>query len=1115
MLQLKSYLLVVFVIVLLNSTTIVNIIMIKILTVLYSAFFRLFGGLLVSLCIIIGSCNTNLLAQPAIFHASASIQPGEAISLEGQFSAKAQAYIAVGTSSVNQSLPILVQSPGHLTAQVPAALTLDVYQVWVSDLGQRSASVYINQARGMHFNSPEITPGGNIQLFGRNLLLAGSTPQVRFSVQGGSSSSMAQVQAVDAYSLRITAPSSLQPGQTYDVYVSNGLGGTAGETRVDQSLKAIATGVDYFQLGVAWAAKLDFYRNIYNIRTDPRLPQKAIGNGIANDLPALQAAVDRASADGGGIVFLPDGIYKLALVGGGGLYMRNRVVIQGASKAGTILRYGYGTEAPGWKADGRWGLIWDSTIQGGLADLTLLNIDNTGNFYNNMTGRGTEVFFQRVRFDLNLGSWLWWQGSNKVVISNSEFTQGVDRLAGYHGLLQMNNCQNFVIAHNSFTYAVDGLNLNGASQGVFEDNQVNRDGSARWPASLNLVNHVLILNFAEDVAILQNQFKVINGPAQNINDGETIIAEGGGGGGTRIDEDAGTASGATAMTLQDNSKNWPAIQLHPVVAIVRGPGMGQWRRIASRTATTLTVDRAWDVVPTSASRYAIFNWGSRSWIIQGNKMEGNQRGITFYQNATADIAIVDNTLINNGSIDLTPWQMENVGGGVPQEFLPMYDVQIVGNSVSDIDGSNGVFIGVHTVQYIQPRSFGTSVIGLEVRRNTLVAHSPNVPAVVDAVFPEGYLNDLHFQPWTSNYIDEQTPAVLGSIFQDNIAVNCNNALYTNSGSYNTVVCNMKLVNSPNLIKDSKFDGVNHGAVSTTSCASTSVSTGSLPPNADPKTNPVIPRNVSKARLLALTGSDPDPNGKVIGFTLSSLPDANQGTVLVDGSPAKSNTWVPARLADALTFQPAGNYTGHATFTYTATNDRSLISKAAPFVVPIANPLPVELVQFDAKAQNLDVLLTWRTASSLGNDHFVVERSFDSKQYNAVGIVYDQGTAFTYYFTDTSVGAQATSTIYYRLQQVDKDGTITYSPVQAVAFANLATAIHIYPNPTTGKLHMQLPTVGAHVAIYSTAGQLMLELRTSSIEHTLNIEALPAGVYLLQVQPDQGPRNSQLFVKEQS
>lgn len=763
--------------------------------------------------------------QPAIFHANVSVRPGEALSLQGSFGDQARAYLA-RAGNPPLELPVLVQRAGQATVQVPASLGLDAYEVWVVEPGgQRSPSVFVNQARGMHFDSPEVAPGGKLRLFGRNLLLAGSTPQVRFAPRGGGGGlATVDVSQSDAYVLALTAPASLVSGVTYDVFVSNGRGGAAGETLVERPLLAIAPGPDYFGLGVGWAAKLDFTAtaNVYDIKSDPRLSSKATGDGNTNDLPALQAAINQVGDAGGGIVYLPTGTYKLDF-NGIGLFMRSRVVLQGAGRDQTTLLVGENGASARANAAGNfqnWTFNWNNARQAGLADLTYLNGSDlsTAHPYGNMLGSGTELFVQRCRFTLGESEWLQLAGTNKLAILNTELTQGVNEQAGRHGPLQLNEVANFRLAHNTITYAVDGLNMNEAHEGVFEDNVVNRNGNARYPITMQYrdtaVNHVLILNFTQNMAVLNNRLELVGGPAQDSNDGESIIAESAGG--YHPDVYAGPVSRATTTTLQDDSKSWkPDFELHPAVAIVHGPGMGQWRTIASRSGTTLTVDRAWDVPPTSQSHYATFNWCARNWLVRGNTMQGNRRGITIYLVAATQMAIVDNTLTDNGSIDLSPDQNSTNG----QQFYPMYDIQVLGNTVArtrphNTVKSNGVFIGIHTVQYGDARAFGTSVIGLEVRRNLVTTLFPNRVAIVDINFPEGYENRVFYQPF-SNYVDEGVPAVLGSIFQDNTAINCDNALHLSPASYNTLVCGMTLIGTPSLLSETPFDGVSHGSIGTT------------------------------------------------------------------------------------------------------------------------------------------------------------------------------------------------------------------------------------------------------------------------------------------------------------
>ena len=1020
------------------------------------------------------------------------------MSVQGAFSKNAQVYLTTPASVKAVVLPVLAQIAGQVTVQLPNTLPLDFYQVWVQDNGNKSNQVAVNQAVGLHFDVPEVMPGGRIRLFGRNLQLAGYEAQVRFVAQGGGGgggTATVQPGGSDAYSLVLQAPATLQPGQTYDVFVSNG----RSETQVPRPVTAVAPGLDYFKLDVAWAAKMTFYANVYNVKTDPRLSRKAVGDGKTNDLAALQAAIDRAGADGGGVVLVPAGTYRLSF-NGFGLTMRNKVVLMGAGRDVTKL------QVAGDAAGQSWTFLWDNTQQGGLADLTYENSTAQGTPYGNMTGQGSEIFLQRCRFILNTSDWLWLANSNKLLIANSEITQGVDSQPGYHGPLQLNGCTDFIVRDNSFTFAVDGLNLNQAHDGVFENNQVFRDGAARYPT--RLVNHVLILNFAQNVAVLDNLFRVINGPSQNSNDGETIIAEGGGA--DQIDEEAGTVSGASATTLTDNTKSWGKARLHPVVAIVYGPGTGQWRNIVSRNGNRLNLDRPWDVVPTSGNRYTIFNWGARNWLVRGNKLEGNRRGVTLYHNATTDVAIVNNTLTNSGSIDITPKQIPNGG----DHFVPTYDTQIIGNTVQDLDGSNGVFIGVHTVQHAQPRTFGTSVIGLEVRRNSVTAHTPNVPAIVDDKYPEGYLNYLEFHWDGQDYVDEQIPAVLGSIFQDNTAINCDNALYLNSGSYNTVVCNMRLVNSANLMEDKRIGKINHAAIGTASCIAEAEETGYEPPVADPKTNPTIPPNSGVTSIEPLSGSS--RKRKVVGFVIDQLPTASQGTLFHNGATAKSGALIPKNQANLLSFQPNSGYIGKAKFEYAAVDDNGIASTAAAFTIPVAGPLAVELTEFTVKLKEQDALLAWTTATEKTNEYFAVERSTDAFIFSELGKVKGFGTTTaptSYNFTDNQVAEKLRGTVYYRLRQVDTDGTTTYGPVRTVVISGQpAYAVSVYPNPTTDELHIQLPAAGGRFTVYSTTGVRLLDSQTATTEGKLNVKEFAAGSYLLLIEASTGEQVKQYFVK---
>jgi hypothetical protein len=128
------------------------------------------------------------------------------------------------------------------------------------------------------------------------------------------------------------------------------------------------------------------------------------------------------------------------------------------------------------------------------------------------------------------------------------------------------------------------------------------------------------------------------------------------------------------------------------------------------------------------------------------------------------------------------------------------------------------------------------------------------------------------------------------------------------------------------------------------------------------------------------------------------------------------------------------------------------------------PLPVKLTSFAAApAPNRSVQLGWNTASETNNDYFEVQHSVDGSTFTALGRVAGHHTtmqASTYSFVDATPGSAATH--YYRLRQVDLDGTSTFSPVQTVALApgSSAAQLVVAPNPTTANdLRVQVQYAG--------------------------------------------------------
>ncbi len=118
-------------------------------------------------------------------------------------------------------------------------------------------------------------------------------------------------------------------------------------------------------------------------------------------------------------------------------------------------------------------------------------------------------------------------------------------------------------------------------------------------------------------------------------------------------------------------------------------------------------------------------------------------------------------------------------------------------------------------------------------------------------------------------------------------------------------------------------------------------------------------------------------------------------------------------------------------------------------VTVMDPaVPVELSSFTAMNEGNQIRLEWTTQSESNNLGFDVERSSDQESFSKLGFVPGNFTTSTpkfYTFVDSELNV---GTYFYRLKQIDTNGTFEYSPiVGATVSAPAAFMLHQnFPNP---------------------------------------------------------------------
>lgn len=180
----------------------------------------------------------------------------------------------------------------------------------------------------------------------------------------------------------------------------------------------------------------------------------------------------------------------------------------------------------------------------------------------------------------------------------------------------------------------------------------------------------------------------------------------------------------------------------------------------------------------------------------------------------------------------------------------------------------------------------------------------------------------------------------------------------------------------------------------------------------------------------------------------------------------------------------------------------------PFgIASLGTALPVVWLNLNANFDeyNSQTHLEWGTASETDNDRFEVLRSDDNVNFTLAGTVQGKGTTLEtqhYQFQDDVHGFvnRGVKLLYYRIKQVDYNGKLDYSSTKAVSLSVDAEDVKVYPNPTTGKVSLNV-AAGSTVQFITHRGEEMM-MRTYK-DDILKVDLCEKGFYLVRIITPQG------------
>ncbi len=224
----------------------------------------------------------------------------------------------------------------------------------------------------------------------------------------------------------------------------------------------------------------------------------------------------------------------------------------------------------------------------------------------------------------------------------------------------------------------------------------------------------------------------------------------------------------------------------------------------------------------------------------------------------------------------------------------------------------------------------------------------------------------------------------------------------------------------------------------------------------------------------------------------------------------NSVWADISSANLLALVQGNIYVN----VHSGNNPNGEIRGQVLFTNVISGNVPVELTSFNVSLNKNSVELLWITATETNNSGFEIERSTDNINFMKIGYIKGNGTSSEYHaykFIDNKISK--TGKFYYRLKQINLDGTFEYSKVINIALSSPGKfeLSQNYPNPfnpiTTISFNLPEKAI-VTLRVYNILGQQVAVLLNGQKEagvYQVNFDGanLASGIYIYKLSTNTG------------
>ncbi len=180
--------------------------------------------------------------------------------------------------------------------------------------------------------------------------------------------------------------------------------------------------------------------------------------------------------------------------------------------------------------------------------------------------------------------------------------------------------------------------------------------------------------------------------------------------------------------------------------------------------------------------------------------------------------------------------------------------------------------------------------------------------------------------------------------------------------------------------------------------------------------------------------------------------------------------------------------------------------------PLGGPLPVTFLNLTARQKGSGVAIDWATASEINNKYFDVEKSTDAgNTWSVVTSLQSKGNGNNTKNYNAYDAKPVAGVNYYRIRQVDLDGSSKYSNTVVFKLNIVKTDVSVLANPFNTNITVDFLSTHSQVVnsrLFDMTGKLVLSTqfsisKGSSRKMIEGVNSLNRGIYILNIVDENG------------